>query len=121
VARSFDCIVAPVAGKVVGCGCVVGARRSKAQKKMIQQTLFAQTLRLAFRIAIVWAGGFVLAVTVRSLLPDEAGFSFTSRQSTSIIPFSRVGFWTCILAALTVTALVVVRAMLADFGLRPPQ
>jgi len=93
----------------------------KHKKTMIQQTLFAQTLRLALRIAIVWAGGFVLAVAVRALLPDQAGFSFTSRQSTSMIPFSRVGFWTCILAALTVTALVVIRAMLADFGLRAPQ
>jgi len=32
------------------------------------------------------------------------------------IPYSRVGFWTCLLAALTVTALVVGRAMLADIG-----
>jgi hypothetical protein len=88
---------------------------------MIQQTLFAQTLRLAFRIAIVWAGGFVLAVAVRALLPDQAGLSFTGKQSTSMVSFSRIGFWTCILAALTVTALVVIRAMLADFGLRAPQ
>jgi hypothetical protein len=88
---------------------------------MIQQTLFAQTLRLAFRIAIVWAGGFVLAVAVRALLPDQVGLSFTGKQSTSMVSFSRIGFWTCILAALTVTALVVIRAMLADFGLRAPQ
>jgi hypothetical protein len=87
---------------------------------MIQQTLFAQTLRLAFRIAIVWAGGFALAVAVRALLPDQAGLSFTGKQS-SMVSFSRIGFWTCILAALTVTALVVIRAMLADFGLRAPQ
>ena len=32
------------------------------------------------------------------------------------VPYSRIGFWTCILAAVTVTALVVIRAMLADFG-----
>jgi hypothetical protein len=87
----------------------------------IQPTLFAQTLRLGFRIAVVWAGGFVIAVAVRMLLPDEAGFTFTSKQTTQLIPYSRVGFWTCLLAALTASAVVVVREMLVDFGLRAPR
>ena len=76
------------------------------------------TLQLAFRIAIVWAGGFLLAVAVRALLPEQAEFTIAGRQTALFVPFSRIGFWTCLLAALTVTALVVVRAMLLDLGWR---
>jgi hypothetical protein len=75
-----------------------------------------QTLQLAFRIAIVWAAGFLLAVAVRAVLPDQNGFNLTGQGGTLFIPFSRIGFWTCLLAALTVTALVVGRALLADIG-----
>jgi hypothetical protein len=74
------------------------------------------TFQLAIRIAIVWALGFILAVTVRSLLPDHAGFTLTGAQPALFLPFSRIGFWICVLAALTVTALVVIRAMLLDLG-----
>jgi hypothetical protein len=76
------------------------------------------TLQIAFKIAIVWAGGFILAVAVRALLPDQAGLNVGGGQNHIFIPFSRLGFWTCLLAAVTVTALVVIRAMLADFGCR---
>ncbi len=89
--------------------------------EMTQQTLFAQTLRLGLRLAIVWAGGFVFAVAVRVLLPDEAGVPFAGKQSAQLIPYSRIGFWTCLLAALTVSAMIVVHAMLVDLGLRAPR
>ena len=75
-----------------------------------------QTIQLAFRIAIVWAAGFLLAVAVRALMPDHAGITLTGHQNTLFIPFNRIGFWTCLFAAVTVTALVVGRAMLADIG-----
>lgn len=75
-----------------------------------------QTLQLAFRIALVWAAGFLLAVAVRALLPSQAGLTLTGHASTLFIPYNRAGFWTCLLAALTVTALVVFRAALADVG-----
>jgi hypothetical protein len=75
------------------------------------------TLQLSFRIAIVWAGGFLIAVAVQALLPDRAGINLTGKQGSLLfIPFSRMGFWTCVMAALIVTALVVGRAMLADIG-----
>jgi hypothetical protein len=74
------------------------------------------TLQLSFRIALVWAAGFLIAVAVEALLPDQTGFTLTSKQSTLFISFSRMGFWTCVLAALIVTALVVGRALLADIG-----
>ena len=74
------------------------------------------TLQLSFRIALVWAAGFLIAVAVQALLPDQAGINLTGRDSILFIPFSRMGFWTCVLAALIVTALVVGRAMLADIG-----
>ena len=77
--------------------------------------MMAQTLQLAFRIAFVWAGGFLLAVAVRAMLPDQSGLTFTGKQSTVFLPYSHIGFWTCLLAALTVTGLVVFRAMFADF------
>jgi hypothetical protein len=77
----------------------------------------AQTLRLAFQIALVWAGGFVLAVAVRAILPDKVGIAIPN-DADLFVPYSRIGFWTCLLAAVTVTGLVVVRAMLVDFGLR---
>jgi len=78
--------------------------------------MLAGTIQLALRIAIVWAAGMVLAVAVGAILPDKAGFNITGRQSSLFIPFSRVGFWTCIVAALIVTGLVVFRAILADVG-----
>ncbi len=79
-----------------------------------------QTIQLAFKIAIVWAGGFLLAVAVRAVLPDQAGFTLRGPAGALFISFSRVGFWTCLLAALTVTALVVGRAALADIGWTNP-
>jgi hypothetical protein len=75
-----------------------------------------QTIQLAFRISIVWAAGFLLAVAVRALLPDQAGVTLTGHEGTLFISFSRIGFWTCLMAALTVTALVVGRAALVDIG-----
>lgn len=74
------------------------------------------TLQLAFRIALVWSAGFLLAVAVQALLPSHAGLTFTGRQATLFVAFSRIGFWICLLAALTVTALVVFRAILTDLG-----
>jgi len=74
------------------------------------------TLQLSFRIALVWAAGFLIAVTVQALLPERAGINLTGKQGALFISFSRMGFWTCIMAALIVTALVVGRAMLADIG-----
>lgn len=76
--------------------------------------MIAQTVQLAFRIAFVWAGGFLLAVAVRAALPDQLGFTIIGRQGPLFIPFSRIGFWTCMWAALTVTVLVVIRAMMGD-------
>lgn len=75
-----------------------------------------QTLQLAFRIAIVWAAGFLLAIAVGALLSDQNGFTLTGKSGPLFLPFNRIGFWTCILAALTVTALVVGRSLLADIG-----
>jgi hypothetical protein len=79
-------------------------------------TILAQTVQLAFRIAIVWAAGFLLAVAVSAVLPDKTGIPFYGRDAMLVVPYSRAGFWTCLLAAVTVTALVVLRAMLADLG-----
>jgi hypothetical protein len=79
-------------------------------------SLLAQTLQLAFRIALVWAAGFLLAVVVRALLPDKIGIPFAGGATGLVLPYSRIGFWTCLLAALTVTAAMVIRAMLVDLG-----
>jgi hypothetical protein len=81
-------------------------------------SVMQQTLQLALRIAITWAAGFVLAVGVRALLPDKIGIPFYGSEPNLVLPYSRIGFWTCVLAALTVTAAVVIRAMLVDLGLR---
>jgi hypothetical protein len=85
-----------------------------AQEK--ERRMLAQTIQLFFRILFVWAGGLLLAVTVRSLLPEQSGLSFSSAKTTLFIPYSRMGFWTCVWAAVTVTVLVVVRAMMSDIG-----
>jgi hypothetical protein len=76
----------------------------------------ALTVQLAFRIAIVWAAGILVAVVVRALLPTGTGLTFTGSKTTLFVPYDRIGFWTCMLAALTVTGLVVIRAMLLDIG-----
>lgn len=83
--------------------------------------MIAQTVQLAFRIAFVWAGGFLLAVAVRAMLPDQMGFTIAAKQGPLFIPFSRVGFWTCLWAAVTVTVLVVVRAMMGDITSGSPR
>jgi hypothetical protein len=89
---------------------------AKGERSTMAQTptLMAQTLQLAFRIAFVWAGGLLLAVAIRAVFPDQFGLTFNGRTGNLFIPFSRIGFWTCIWAAVTVTVLVVVRAMMAD-------
>ncbi len=84
-------------------------------------TILAQTVQLGFRIAIVWTAGFLLAVAVNALLPDKLGITVYARDSALLVPFNRIGFWTCLLAAVTVTALVVIRAMMTDLGLRSLQ
>lgn len=76
--------------------------------------MIAQTVQLAFRIAFVWSAGILLAVAVRAMLPDQLGFTVAGKQGSLFIPFSRVGFWTCVWAAVTVTVLVAVRATVAD-------
>ena len=81
-------------------------------------TILAQTIQLALRIAIVWTAGFLLAVAVQALLPDKVGVTLYGKETTLMVPFNRIGFWTCLLAAVTVTALVVLRAMIADIGWR---
>lgn len=60
----------------------------------------------------------MLAVAVRAILPDKTGVNLYGSSGPLFVPYSRIGFWTCLLAAVTVTALVVIRAMLVDFGLR---
>lgn len=79
--------------------------------------MLAGTIQLALRIAIVWAGGMILAVAVGAVLPEKAGFNIAGKQGNLFVSFSRVGFWTCVIAALIVTGLVVFRAILADIGL----
>jgi hypothetical protein len=76
----------------------------------------APTIQLAFRIAIVWVAGILVAVVVRALLPGGTGLTFTGSRTTLFVSYDRIGFWTCMLAALTVTGLVVIRAMLIDIG-----
>ena len=84
-------------------------------------TILAQTIQLAVRIGIVWSAGFLIAVAVRALLPSKFGFNVPASGSSLFIPYDRVGFWTCLLAAVTVTALVILRAMVADLSARPFQ
>ena len=78
--------------------------------------MLGETIQLAFRIAIVWAAGILLAVAMAVLLPNKLGFTLVGKETTLFIPFSRVGFWTCVLGALIVTILVVFRAIVADIG-----
>ena len=77
-------------------------------------TILSQTLLLAFKIAFVWAAGFLIAVAVRAALPEKMGITLFGGKNAIFLPFNRLGFWTCILAALTVTCMVVIRAMILD-------
>jgi hypothetical protein len=78
--------------------------------------MIAQTVQLAFRIAFVWAAGILLAVAVRAILPDQLGLTVNGKHGMLFIPFSRIGFWTCVWAAVTVTVLVAIRATVADIA-----
>ncbi len=73
-----------------------------------------QTIQLGFKIALVWALGFVIALSVRALFPSQSGVTLPGAQGGVFVSFSKIGFWTCMLATVTVTALVVIRAMVAD-------
>lgn len=84
---------------------------------MTPQTILGQTVLLAFRIALVWAGGILFAVAIHAVLPGELGLSFTGSNTTLFLPYNRIGFWTCIWAAVIASILVVIRSMLADFGI----
>jgi hypothetical protein len=97
--------------------CKVNARRLFRSQGGKRNSIMVLTIQLAFRIAIVWAAGILVAVVVRALLPGETGLTFTGSKSAFFVPYDRLGFWTCMLAALTVTGLVVIRAMLVDIGL----
>jgi len=79
-------------------------------------TMFTATVQLALRIAIVWAAGMILAVLVGAILPDKLGLTLTNSRNTLFVSYSRMGFWTCVLAAFVVTGLVIYRAILADIG-----
>jgi len=48
--------------------------------------ILAQTLQLAIRIAIVWAGGFIIAVAIRAALPEKLGFNISTRKARSLCP-----------------------------------
>jgi hypothetical protein len=87
-----------------------------ARKTAKPESTMAETIALALRVAIVWAAGMVLAVGVQALLPKASGITLYGKQSTLFVSFSRMGFWTCLLATVTVTALIVIRAMLQDVG-----
>ena len=44
------------------------------------------TLQLSFRIALVWAAGFLIAVAVQALLPDQAGINLTGKTASYSSP-----------------------------------
>ena len=94
---------------------ILGSRIESAYFRK-REIYMALTIQLAFRIAIVWVAGILVAVVVRALLPSATGLTFTGARSTLFVPYDRLGFWTCMLAALTVTGLVVIRGMLLDIG-----
>jgi len=125
VSVPIDCIVVRLFGKADGEAANPGASASVQEyrspiisgaKRGAIDSMMNITLQLSFRIALVWAAGFLIAVAVQALLPDQTGINLTGKDSVLFIPFSRMGFWTCVLAALIVTALVVGRSMLADIG-----
>ena len=55
-------------------------------------TIMTQTLQLAYRIAIVWSAGFLLAVAVRALLPDEMGTYLQCPPDQSLRALRPLGF-----------------------------
>jgi hypothetical protein len=61
-------------------------------------------------------GGLFACGCCTRAAPDQGGFTLAGKSGPIFLPFSRIGFWTCTLAALTVTALVVGRSLPADIG-----
>ena len=47
----------------------------------------ALTLQIAFRIAIVWAGGFILAAAVAAILPDQVGLRLANGRGPAFSAF----------------------------------
>ena len=65
----------------------------------------------------MWALGLLLAVAVCTLLPDPVRVTPAATQGSPFIPRRRIGFLTCLLAALSVRERVGFRAPSADAGL----
>ena len=74
--------------------------------------MMAQTLQLAFRIAFVWAGGFLLAVAVAPCCPISSALRSTAAQAACLHFLQPDRLLDLHLAALTVTAWSVIRAIM---------
>ena len=68
-----------------------------------------------------WAGiacasgvAVLLGAALRVLLPSGPGIFIACRDRTVFLPLNRLGFWACLLGALVLGAIALVRAMLED-------
>jgi len=66
------------------------------------------------RIACASGVGVLLGAALRALLPSGPGIFVAGRGRTLFLPLNRLAFWACVLSALVLAAMALVRAMLDD-------
>ncbi len=68
---------------------------------------------------LLTVGNLVLVgVILRVTLPHFSGWTFSGRREMFLVPYNRLAFWACIVAAFLTSGAVLVRLMLSDMGLR---
>ena len=70
------------------------------------------------KIVLTLGGLVLLGVIFRIMLPHFSGWTFTGRHKMFLVPYNRLGFWVCLIAAFLASGAALVRLMISDLGLR---
>jgi hypothetical protein len=70
------------------------------------------------KIAVGMCGMVLVGSVLRATLPHFSGITIMRKGQTFLLPLNRVAFWACAMAAVVAGAVLVIRALLHDLGLR---
>jgi hypothetical protein len=67
---------------------------------------------------IIWAAGLLIGMALRVSLPTLPSIFITHKETHVVLPLNRLAFWACVLIALVLGTIEMVRAMAYDLGFR---
>jgi hypothetical protein len=73
-------------------------------------------MRILLSFCSMWLGALLLGTALRQVLPHTKGIVLTHRSTGHYLPFDRLAFWSCLLAAGVATLVLLVKAMRRDLG-----